>query len=83
MYEEYKDRRYVVFNVSELSKIDFEQVIEVSNQTIRKSLDETKTFIKWEGTAPACVSNLTTKEGPYTHVEMLNILSTKEWNKFA
>lgn len=83
MYEEYKDRRYVVFNVSELSKIDFEQVIEVSNQTIRKSLDETKTFIKWEGTAPAFVSNLTTKEGPYTHVEMLNILSTKEWNKFA
>lgn len=83
MYEEYKDRRYVVFNVSELSKIDFEQVIEVSNQTIRKSLDETKTFIKWEGTAPAFVSNLTTKEGPYTHDEMLNILSTKEWNKFA
>jgi hypothetical protein len=28
---------------------------------------------------PTCVSNLTTKEGPYTYEEILTILSTPEW----
>jgi hypothetical protein len=28
---------------------------------------------------PECVSNLTTKEGPYTYDEILQILSTPEW----
>ena len=46
---------------------------------MRKSVDETKTFVKWENEMPACVSGLTTKEGPYTHSEILAILSTEEW----
>jgi hypothetical protein len=28
---------------------------------------------------PECVSNLTTKEGPYTYEEILAILATPEW----
>jgi hypothetical protein len=28
---------------------------------------------------PTCVSNLTTKEGPYTYDEILTILATSEW----
>jgi hypothetical protein len=67
--------------VSELPNIDFTQVLETSEETVRKSVDETKTFVKWDGEMPECVSTLTTKEGPYTYEEILTILSTSEWTK--
>jgi hypothetical protein len=75
----YENREYMIFNVSELPAIDFSQVLETSAETVRKSVDGTKTFVKWEGTEPSCVTNLQTKEGPYTHSEILEILSEPEW----
>jgi len=75
----YEDRNFMIFNMSEINQIDFSQVLETSADTIRKSVDETKTFVKWEGTMPDCVFNLTTKEGPYTYNEILTILATSEW----
>ena len=77
--EEYDNRNFMIFNVSELSQIDFSTVLETSAETVRKSVDGTKTFVKWDGTIPTCVSNLTTKEGPYTYDEILVILATSEW----
>lgn len=71
---------YLIIQSSELSKVDFSQVLETSASTVRKSSDETKTFIKWEGdTTPSCVSNLTSTEGPYTNTQILEILNTEEW----
>ena len=75
----YEDREFMIFNVSELNTIDFTQVEETSINTVRKSVDKTKTFVKWDGATPDCVNNLTTKEGPYTYEEMLAILATPEW----
>jgi hypothetical protein len=75
----YEDREFMIFNVSELNTIDFTQVGETSINTVRLSVDKTKTFVKWDGATPDCVNNLTTKEGPYTYLEILNILSTPEW----
>ena len=75
----YEDRNFMIFNMSEINQIDFSQVLETSADTFRKSVDETKTFVKWEGTMPDCVFNLTTKEGPYTYEEILIILATPEW----
>lgn len=70
----------MIFNVSELSSVDFTQVLETSQDTIRKSIDETKTFLKWEGdVVPSSINSLTTKEGPYTYSEVKAILSTSEW----
>jgi hypothetical protein len=77
--QDYKERNFMIFNVSELNNIDFTQVLETSVDTVRKSVDGTKTFVKWDDTTPTCVDNLTTKEGPYTYNEMLTILSTSEW----
>lgn len=76
----YENREFMIFNVSELPNIDFTQVLETSIDTVRKSVDETKTFVKWDGiTIPSSVDSLTTKEGPYTYSEMLDILATPEW----
>jgi hypothetical protein len=79
--QDYENREFMIFNVSELTKIDFTKVLETSEETVRKSVDETKTFVKWDGEMPECVSTLTTKEGPYTYDEILVILSTPEWSK--
>lgn len=75
----YENRNYMIFNISEVDQIDFNTVLETSAQTIRVSVDGSKSFVKWEGEMPACVSGLTTKEGPYNHSEILAILSTEEW----
>lgn len=76
----YEHRKYVIFNVTELNKIDFNQVEETAIDTVRKSVDETKTFVKWDNEViPSCVESLTTKSSYYTHEEMLEILSTEEW----
>jgi hypothetical protein len=77
--QEYDNREFMIFNVSELDEIIFTEVLETSADTVRKSVDGTKTFVKWDGTTPECVANLTTKEGPYTYEEILVILATPEW----
>jgi hypothetical protein len=76
----YNDRKFMIFNVSELGNIDFNQVQETSAETVRVSVDGTKTFVKWDGEdIPSSVNSLTTKEGPYTYSEILEILATLEW----
>ena len=77
---DYEDRNFMIFNVSELPNIDFTQVLETSIDTVRESIDETKTFVKWNGNViPSSVDSLTTKEGPYTYTEMITILNGPEW----
>ena len=70
----------MIFAVIELPMIDFTQVCESSIETVRRSVDGTKTFVKWDSEGiPSSVDSLTTKEGPYTYEEILNILSGPEW----
>ena len=77
----FENRRYMIFNVSEIDTIDFSQVLETSVDTVRKSVDETLTFVKWDGeNTPSSVSDLTTTQGPYTHSEILSVLSTEIWS---
>ena len=78
--QDYETRNFMIFNISELPNIDFTQVLETSMDTVRKSVDETKTFVKWDGTIPTSVEALLTKEGPYTYEEILVILATEEWS---
>lgn len=75
----YENRNYVIFSVSELDLIDFTQVLETSVETVCKSVDETKTFVKWDGEMPLCVQNLATIDRLCTHAEILEILGTQEW----
>jgi len=74
---------YVVFNVSELDQIDFNQVLQTSAETCRISVDGSQTLVKWytHVGVPSCVQSLTTK-GPYmTHEETLNLMSTPAWTE--
>jgi hypothetical protein len=77
--QDYPNREFMIFNVSELPLIDFTQVHETSRDTVRRSVDATLTFVKWDGAIPSSVEALTTKQGPYTYDEILTILSGPEW----
>jgi hypothetical protein len=79
---EYNQRNFVIFNTSELDKIDFNQVLETSSETVRKSVDESKTFVKWDGEVPACVELLLSKSQYHTYNEMIELLKTEEWTSF-
>ena len=77
----YENREYMIFNASDVGTVNFNEVLETSIETLRYSLDTTRTFIKWEGeTAPAFTQLLSGVSGPYNHSEILEILSTAEWS---
>tara|TARA_R110000803_G_scaffold7705_1_gene24821 strand:- start:691 stop:933 length:243 start_codon:yes stop_codon:yes gene_type:complete len=70
---------YIIIDMSEIALVDFNQVLETSEQTVRLSVDGSQTVLKWEGAEPSFVSTLNSYEGPYTHKEILVIMSTPEW----
>ena len=72
---------YVTISVTEISQLDFSQIEQTSAETLRKSIDETQTIVKWitDAGVPSCISSLTTK-GPYmTHDEALELMATTAW----
>ena len=68
-------RTYCIIDASEVSSVDFNQVSETSADTLRYSLDGTKTFVKYEGTQPFFLLGKT----EYDQEEILSILSGPEW----
>ena len=70
---------YITINTDELSLVDFNQVMETSEDTVRLSVDGLQTVLKWEGAKPSFVSTLSSYEGPYTHEEILALMATPEW----
>jgi hypothetical protein len=70
----------MIFSTSETGSIDFNEVLETSSETLRLSVDSSKTFVKWDSeTIPTTVNSLTTKEGPYTYEEIVTILTGSVW----
>ena len=72
---------YVTLNVSEINQLDFNQILQTSVETLRLSIDGTKTIVKWETAngVPSCIQGLSTK-GPYmTHDEALELMATTAW----
>tara|TARA_B100000900_G_scaffold156072_1_gene132704 strand:+ start:247 stop:501 length:255 start_codon:yes stop_codon:yes gene_type:complete len=72
-------QNFVVFDTSETGSIDFSQVGETSINTLRLNNSGSQTFVKYNGLMPSSVSSLSTKEGPYTYEEILNILTGSAW----
>jgi len=68
-------RNYVIIDASEVSSVDFSQVLETSAETLRYNVAGTKTFVKFEGDTPSFLEGKTS----YTHSEMLEILAGEEW----
>lgn len=80
MTAEFINRRWMIFPVSELYKIDWNQVLENQNEIMRTTIDGQETFVKWEGfEVPSSVQLLLNKQGPYTLEEIIPIVSSSNW----
>lgn len=69
-------RNYVIIDASEVSSVDFNQVLETSADTLRYNLAGTQTFVKYEGDTPSFLEGKTA----YDRSEMLTILANEEWS---
>ena len=71
----YENRKYVIINASEVGTVDFSQVHETSASTLRYSLDDSQTFVKFDGDTPSFLNGKT----QYTHSEILTVLAGTDW----
>jgi hypothetical protein len=68
-------RTYVIINSSDVSSVDFSKVAETSADTLRYSIDGSKTFVKFEGDTPSFLIG----EPQYDQEEILSILNGADW----
>jgi hypothetical protein len=73
----YENRKYVIINASEVGTVDFSQVMETSANTLRYSLDDSQTFVKFDGDTPSFLSGKT----QYTHSQIRTILAGEDWTE--
>ena len=73
----YENRKYVIINASEVSSVDFSQVNETSASTLRYSLDDSQTFVKFDGDTPSFLSGKT----QYNHSQIRTILDGTDWTE--
>ena len=76
----FENRRWVILPSTSIGEINFEDVLETSEYSLRKSVDKSKTFVKYEGTQPSSVASITGVSSEYTHSEILAVLATEEWS---
>jgi len=69
-------RNYVIIDASEVSSVDFNQVLETSADTLRYNLAGTQTFVKFEGDTPSFLAGKTALD----RSEMLTLLANEEWS---
>ena len=68
-------KTYCIISSDDVSSVDFSQVFETSAETLRYSVDDSQTFVKYEGSKPRFLYGKDT----YTHSQMLTILDCEDW----
>lgn len=68
-------RNYVIIDASEVSSVNFDQVLETSADTLRYNIAGDKTFVKYEGEPPSFLVG----KPSFSHSEILEILSNENW----
>ena len=67
--------KYVIFDMDNISDVNFAKILETSEETLRLSLDKSKTVLKFTGKTPNILVGLQT----YTHTVILSIMQNSEW----
>ena len=76
-------KTYAIIKLADIGLIDFSQVAQSSESTVRKSLDNTQFVIKWQdGYEPTFISDGTVKPlQVLNHSECLLLMSTDKWSE--
>jgi len=73
---------YAIINITDLGNIEFSQIGETNQNTIRKSVDQTQFVIKWNA-EPSFISDGTvTPLQTLTHLEALALMATDDWTAY-
>lgn len=72
---------YAIISIADLSNIDFSQVGETSENTIRKSLDESQFVIKYNSTPSFISDGTVTPIETLTHSEALTLMDSEAWSE--
>ena len=72
---------YAIINIADLSNIDFAQVGETDETTIRKSLDDSQFVLKWNTTPSFISDNTVVPVEESTHDEALVLMATSAWSE--
>lgn len=73
-------RKYIIIPEAEINSVDFSEVLETSAETCRYSVDGLLTFVKYQGEMPMSLYRVADKQGPYSHAEIIEILSSEQWS---
>ena len=68
-------RNYVILDASDVSSVNFDDVLETSGDTLRYNVAGDETFVKYEGPKPRCLYGKDT----LSHSAMLTVLSGEAW----
>ena len=72
---------YAIINIADLANIDFLQIGETDQNTIRKSLDDSQFVIKWN-TEPTFIADGTVSPlQTLTHEQALTLMASAEWSE--
>ena len=71
----FQNRKWIIVNVSDITSEMITSAIQTSIDTLRKSLDNSKAILKWDGDTPSVFDGMTT----YNHSEILIELAKSEW----
>ena len=75
----YSNRKWVIITLADYTSDQLEDLvanaIQTSVSTLRKSVDNTKAILKWDGDTPEVFDGITT----YSHSEILTTLATNVW----
>ena len=71
----FPNRKWVIVNVSDITDEMISNALETSMSTLRKTSDNTRAILKWEGDTPSCFDGMTT----YTHSQILTELAKSDW----
>jgi hypothetical protein len=69
------DRQYVIINTADVSSVNFDDVLETSEDTLRYNVAGDETFVKYEGPKPRCLYGKDT----LSHSAMLTVLAGEDW----
>ena len=72
---------YAIINIADLGNVDFSQVGETDETTIRKSLDETQFVLKWDIEPTFITDGSIVPLQNLTHQEALTLMVSPEWSE--
>ena len=70
---------YAIINISDLTNINFNEIAETGQNTIRRSIDETKFLIKYNSEPSFILNGNVTPLQTMSHAQCLALLADSDW----